>query len=73
MTWFRMTSRINITEEGVDYSGEGAAGTGGGIDPGSEPGMTLFGTTGNEGVSVVVGAGGEDGLEGEFFASGAGC
>ena len=52
-----MTSRIDITEEGVDYSGEGAAGTGGG---------------GYEWVSVVVGAGGEDGLEGEFFAGGAG-
>lgn len=53
-----MTSRIDITEEGVDYSGEGAAGTG---------------CRGNEGVSIVVGSGGEDGLEGEFFASGAGC
>lgn len=52
-----MTSRIDITEECIDYSGESVAGTGGG---------------GNERVSVVVGAGGEDGLEGEFFASGAG-
>lgn len=55
---FRMTSRINITEEGVDYSGEGAAGTRGG---------------GNEGVSVAVSSCGVDGLEGEFFAGGAGC
>ena len=44
-------------EECIDYFGEGAAGTGGG---------------GYEGVSVVVGTGGEDGLEGEFFASGTG-
>ena len=35
-------------EECIDYFGEGAAGTGGG---------------GNERVSVVVGSGGEDGLE----------
>ena len=52
-----MTSRIDIAEEGVDYFGESVARTGGG---------------GYEGVSVVVGTGGEDGLEGEFFASGAG-
>ena len=52
-----MTKGIDIAEEGVDYSGEGAAGTGGG---------------GYEGVSVVVGSGGEDGLEGEFFAGGVG-
>ena len=52
-----MTSRIDIAEECIDYFGEGAAGTRGG---------------GNERVSVVVGAGGEDGLEGEFFAGGAG-
>ena len=45
-------------EECIDYFGEGVAMTGGG---------------GYEGISVVVGAGGEDGLEGEFFASGAGC
>lgn len=53
-----MTSRIDITEEGVDYSGEGAAGTR---------------CRGNERVSIVVGSGGEDGLEGESFTSGAGC
>lgn len=44
-------------EECIDYSGESVAGTGG---------------RGYEGVSIVVGSGGEDGLEGEFFASGAG-
>ena len=53
-----MTSRIDIAEECIDYSGESVAGTRGG---------------GNEGVSIVVGSSGEDGLEGEFFASGAGC
>ena len=52
-----MTSRIDIAEDGVDYSVEGAAGTGGG---------------GNEGISVAVSSGGEDGLEGDFFSSGAG-
>ncbi len=45
-------------EECIDYFGESVARTGGG---------------GNEGVSIVVGSGGEDGLEGEFLASGAGC
>ena len=44
-------------EECIDYFGEGAAGTG---------------CRGNEGVAVVGGSGGEDGLEGEFFAGGAG-
>ena len=53
-----MTSRIDITEECIDYSGESVAGTG---------------CRGNERVSIVVGSSGEDGLEGEIFASGAGC